>query len=148
MHVSGTYFYLSSETTEVLYLLGEQTRIVGISGYTVNPKQARKEKPIISAFTTANSDRILILRPDLVLAFSDLQANLAETLIKKGLEVHIFNQRSVEGILTMILTLGSLVGAFQKARNLIQSLINNIEKVKPEVHKLSKHPLVYFEEWR
>src|SRR5512137_819435 len=78
---------LSTETTEVLYLLGEQDRIVGISGYTVNPKQARKEKPIISAFTTANIDRILDLRPDLVLAFSDLQVNLAEALIKKGLEV-------------------------------------------------------------
>ena len=138
---------LSTETTEVLYLLEEQDRIVGISGYTVRPSQARREKPKISAFTSAKIDKILDLKPDLVLGFSDLQAPIALDLIKRGVEVHIFNQRSVQGILGMILSLGSLVGAHRKARNLIQTLTVNIEKVKKQARKPSRHPRVYFEEW-
>jgi len=138
---------LSTETTEVLYLLEEQDRIVGISGYTVHPSRARKEKPKISAFTSARIDRILDLKPDLVLGFSDLQAPIAVDLVKRGVEVHIFNQRSIQGIINMILTLGSMVGALQKAQSLIQMLTKNIEKVRQEASKLSKHPKVYFEEW-
>jgi iron complex transport system substrate-binding protein len=138
---------LSTETTEVLYLLEEQDRIVGISGYTVRPSQARREKPKISAFTSAKIDKIVDLKPDLVLGFSDLQAPIALDLIKRGVEVHIFNQRSVQGILGMILSLGSLVGAHRKAQNLIQTLTVNIEKVKKQARKLSRHPRVYFEEW-
>lgn len=138
---------LTPETTEVIYLLEEQDRIVGISGYTVRPSRARREKPKISAFTSAQIDRILDLKPDLVLAFSDLQAGIAGDLIKKGVEVHIFNQRSVQGIFNMILTLGSMVGALQKAQKLIQSLNTNVEKIRLKANKLSRHPIVYFEEW-
>lgn len=107
---------LTEETTETLYLLGEQHRIVGISGFTVRPKQARKEKPKVSAFTSAKIDRILELQPDLVLGFSDLQADIAATLIKAGCNVHVFNQRSVNEILNMILTLSALVGGGTKGR--------------------------------
>ena len=94
----------------MLYLLGEQHRIVGISGFTVRPPRARKEKPKVSAFTSAKIDKILALEPDLVLGFSDLQADIAASLIRRGINVHIFNQRSVEEILSMICQLGSMVG--------------------------------------
>jgi iron complex transport system substrate-binding protein len=100
---------LTEETVETLYLLGEQDRIVGISGYVVRPPQARREKPRVSAFTSANIDKILALRPDLVLTFSDLQADIAADLIRRGLNVHAFNQRSVAGILDMIRMLGAMV---------------------------------------
>jgi iron complex transport system substrate-binding protein len=93
---------LTEETVETLYLLGEQDRIVGISGYVVRPPQARREKPRVSAFTSANLDKILALRPDLVLTFSDLPANIVADLIRRGLNVHAFNQRTVAGILDMI----------------------------------------------
>ena len=93
---------LTEETVETLYLLGEQDRIVGISGYVVRPPQARREKPRVSAFTSANIDKILALKPDLVLTFSDLQADIAADLIRRGLDVHAFNQRSVAGIIEMI----------------------------------------------
>src|SRR6267142_190740 len=96
---------LTEETVETLYLLGEQDRIVGISGYAVRPPQARREKPRISAFTSANIDKIVALKPDLVLTFSDLQAEIAGSLIRHGLEIHAFNQRNVAGILDMIRTL-------------------------------------------
>src|SRR5580658_9279143 len=102
---------LTEETVETLYLLGEEDRIVGISGYVVRPPRARREKPRVSAFTSADIPKILALEPDLVLTFSDLQADIAATLIKAGVEVHAFNQRSVAAILDMIRTLGSLVGA-------------------------------------
>src|SRR5215468_5656335 len=97
---------LTEETTETLYLLGEEARIVGISGFTVRPPRARREKPRVSAFTSAHTDRIVALAPDLVLGFSDLQADIAAELVRAGLNVHIFNQRSVSGILSMIRTLG------------------------------------------
>ncbi len=101
---------LTEETTETLYLLGEEHRIVGISGYTVRPPRARKEKPRVSAFISADVPRILALEPDLVLTFSDLQADIVAALVRQGVAVHAFNQRSVAQILGMIATLGALVG--------------------------------------
>ena len=101
---------LTEETTETLYLMGEERRIVGISGFTVRPPRARREKPRVSAFLTARIDRILALEPDLVLGFSDLQADIAAALVRAGLEVHVFNQRSVAQILDMVRTLGGLIG--------------------------------------
>src|ERR1700681_2896420 len=102
---------LTEETTETLYLLGEDSRIVGISGFTVRPARARREKPRVSAFTSAKIERIVALKPDLVLGFSDLQADIAALLIRAGIEVHVFNQRSVEEILAFIRLLGAMVGA-------------------------------------
>ena len=131
---------LTEETTETLYLLGEQDRIVGISGYTVRPKQARREKPKISAFISAKIDAIIALKPDLVLGFSDLQAGIAQDLARAGLAVHIFNQRSVDGILDMITLLGAMVGASQKADALVssyQAAINTMRRRRqpyPSVH--------------
>src|ERR1700756_2843224 len=113
---------LTEETVETLYLLGEQDRIVGISGYVVRPPQARREKPRVSAFTSANIDKILALRPDLVLTFSDLQANIVADLIRRGLNVHAFNQRSVAGILDMIRMLGAMVDAREEAEELMATL--------------------------
>ena len=106
---------LTEETTETLYLLGEERRIVGISGYTVRPPRARREKPRVSAFLSAKTERILELKPDLVLGFSDLQADIARDLAKAGLNIMIFNQRSVDEILSMILTLSSIVGEIGRA---------------------------------
>src|SRR6476661_987969 len=109
---------LTEETVETLYLLGEQHRIVGISGYCVRPPEARREKPRISAFTSADIPKILALRPDLVLTFSDLQADIVATLVREGVDVHAFNQRTVAQILDMIRTLGALVGAADRADRL------------------------------
>src|SRR5271170_2050860 len=111
---------LTEETVETLYLLGEQDRIVGISGYVVRLPQARREKPRVSAFTSANIDKILALKPDLVLTFSDLQADIAADLIRRGVDVHAFNQRSIAEILDMIRMLGALVGAAARADRLAQ----------------------------
>ena len=113
---------LTEETTETLYLLGEQHRIVGISGYTVRPPQARKEKPRVSAFISADIPKILALNPDLVLTFSDLQADIVAALIREGISVHAFNQRTVAGILDMIRTLGALVDATDRAKTLADRL--------------------------
>src|SRR5262249_21620617 len=112
---------LTEETVETLYLLGEDHRIVGVSGYAVRPPQVRREKPRVSAFTTANVPKILALNPDLVLTFSDLQAPIAAELVRAGVAVHAFNQRDVAGILAMIRTLGALVAASDKAERLAQS---------------------------
>jgi iron complex transport system substrate-binding protein len=138
---------LTEETTETLYLLGEERRIVGISGYTVRPARARREKPRISSFLTAKTDRILELKPDLVLGFSDLQADIARDLAKAGLNVMIFNQRSVDEILSMILTLSSLVGATQKGAALVSQLEKNLLEIKEKSKALPRRPRVYFEEW-
>jgi iron complex transport system substrate-binding protein len=111
---------LTEETVETLYLLGEQDRIVGVSGYAVRPPQVRREKPRVSAFTSADIPKILALEPDLVLTFSDLQAPIAADLIRAGIAVHAFNQRDIAGILAMIRTQGSLVGVSKKAEALAQ----------------------------
>ena len=138
---------LTDETTETLYLLEEQQRIVGISGFSVRPPRARKEKPKVSAFTSAKIDKILALEPDLVLGFSDLQADIAAQLIREGVQVHVFNQRSVDGILAMIATLGALVGAQTKAQALIAHLSAELEAIGQAGACLARRPRVYFEEW-
>jgi iron complex transport system substrate-binding protein len=127
---------LTEETTETLYLLGEEARIVGISGFTVRPPRARKEK-----------HRIVELEPDLVLGFSDLQADIAAALIRAGIAVHVFNQRSVAGILQMIVVLGGMVGCEAKAAALIAELEAGIEEVRRSAARFAKRPRVYFEEW-
>jgi iron complex transport system substrate-binding protein len=138
---------LTEETTETLYLLGEQDRIVGVSGYTVRPPEARRDKPRVSAFTSAKYEDILALEPDLVLGFSDLQAQIAKDLIGMGLSVFVFNQRSIEGILGMIQSLAGLVGASEKGEALIRTLEANLEDARVEAAGLSRRPRVYFEEW-
>jgi len=138
---------LTEETTETLYLLGEQDRIVGISGFTVRPSQARKEKPKVSAFTSAKIDKILVLNPDLVLGFSDLQADIAAQLIRAGIAVHVFNQRSVAGILEMITMLGAMVGATGKTQRLFAELREGLADIERSAAALSRRPRIYFEEW-
>ena len=138
---------LTEETTETLYLLGEERRIVGISGYTVRPPQARREKPRVSAFLTAKTDRILQLEPDLVIGFSDLQADIARELAKAGLNVMLFNQRSIEEILNMILVLSSVVGVGEKGVQLIAKLEDGLSRIRVEGETFSTKPRVYFEEW-
>jgi iron complex transport system substrate-binding protein len=138
---------LTEETVETLYLLGEQDRIVGISGYVVRPPQARREKPRVSAFTSANIDKILALKPDLVLTFSDLQADIAMDLIRRGLDVHAFNQRTVAGILDMIRTLGAMVDASERARQLVGTFETRLAEVRSRAERLPKRPRVFFEEW-
>jgi iron complex transport system substrate-binding protein len=138
---------LTEETTETLYLLGEEDRIVGISGFTVRPPRARKEKPKVSAFTSAKIDRIIALEPDLVLGFSDLQADIAAELIRRGVTVLVFNHRSVQEILSMIRTLGAMVGAGQRADELVGVYENNIDHSLVRAAELPRRPKVYFEEW-
>jgi iron complex transport system substrate-binding protein len=138
---------LTEETTETLYLLGEERRIVGISGYTVRPPRARREKPRVSAFLSARTGKILELKPDLVLGFSDLQADISKDLVKAGLNVVIFNQRTVAEILSMILMLSSLVGESAKGLRLIQDLEGNLAKIRESAASFRFKPKVYFEEW-
>jgi iron complex transport system substrate-binding protein len=138
---------LTTEPTEVLYLLGEQARIVGISGFTTRPAIARKEKPKVAAFTSAKIDKILALEPDLVIGFSNLQADIAAALIKAGIEVHIFNQRSIAQMLNMIATTGALVGASGKTDKLIGELEHSIADTRARASQLTRKPVVYFEEW-
>jgi iron complex transport system substrate-binding protein len=138
---------LTEETTETLYLLGAQDRIAGISGYTVRPPQARKEKPRVSAFISADIPKILALKPDLVLAFSDLQADIVAALIRQGIAVHAFNQRSIAEILDMILTLGALVGAGDRAAELVSRLGENLAAARARGLARPAKPKVYFEEW-
>ncbi|MGH8371385.1 MAG: cobalamin-binding protein [Gammaproteobacteria bacterium] len=138
---------LTEETTETLYLLGEQDRIVGISGFTVRPPQARKEKPKVSAFTSAKLDKILALKPDLVLGFSDIQADIAAALIREGIEVHVFNHRTVAEILRMIGMLGGMIGCEVKAQALAMRLQQGLDDVRVAAAKLKHRPRVYFEEW-
>jgi iron complex transport system substrate-binding protein len=138
---------LTEESTETLYLLGEERRIVGISGYTVRPPRARKEKPRVSAFLSAKNEKILELKPDLVIGFSDLQADIARDLTKAGLNVLIFNQRSVQEILDMILALASLVGAAEKGMQLIAHLESGLDEIRNAGKAFARRPRVYFEEW-
>jgi iron complex transport system substrate-binding protein len=138
---------LTEETTETLYLLGEDWRIVGISGFTVRPQRARREKPRVSAFTSARIERIVELEPDLVLGFSDLQADIAATLVRAGLEVHVFNHRSVAEILRMIRTLGGMIGCEDRARALADELEAGLTKVRERAAALPRRPRIYFEEW-
>jgi iron complex transport system substrate-binding protein len=137
---------LTEETVETLYLLGEQDRIVGVSGYAVRPPQVRREKPRVSAFVSADIPKILRLEPDLVLAFSDLQADIAADLIRAGVAIHVFNQRDIAGILAMIRTLGALVGATGTANQLAASYEKRLAGVASTVRPSPK-PRVYFEEW-
>jgi iron complex transport system substrate-binding protein len=137
---------LTEETTETLYLLGEGDRIVGVSGYTVRPPEARK-KPKVSAFITAKFDKIMDLKPDLVLAFSDLQADLCAELIRRGLTVVCFNQRSVAEILRMVETVGALAGVPEKGRALAEELRQGLVDLRSKASQLPSRPLVYFEEW-
>jgi iron complex transport system substrate-binding protein len=138
---------LTEETTETLYLLGEEARIVGISGFTVRPPRARREKPRVSAFTSAKIDRIVELKPDLVLGFSDLQADIAAELIRLGIEVHLFNQRGVSEILRMVAMLGGMVGCEAKARALVHELEAGVDAVRASAARFGRRPRVYFEEW-
>src|SRR5215475_143882 len=138
---------LTEETTETLYLLEEDWRIVGISGFTVRPPRARREKPRVSAFTSAKIDRIKALEPDLVLGFSDLQADIAAELVRAGVEVHVFNHRSVEEILRMIRTLGGMIGCEAKTQLLVERLSAGLEQVRQRAAGLPRRPRVYFEEW-
>ncbi|HSC25675.1 MAG TPA: cobalamin-binding protein [Vicinamibacterales bacterium] len=137
---------LTEETTETLYLLGEGDRIVGISGYTVRPPEARA-KPKISAFINARFDRIEALGPDLVLAFSDLQADIAAELVRRGHFVVVFNQRSIAGILQMIRIVGGLVGRADRADALVASLERGLDEVRQDASALPRRPRVFFEEW-
>ncbi len=138
---------LTEETTETLYALGEDRRIVGISGFTVRPARARKEKPKVSAFTSARIDRILDLEPDLVLGFSDLQADIAADLIRHGVAVHVFNQRSIKEILSMIRSLGGMLGCQGKAEAYVATLEARIDEVARRTNRYARRPKVYFEEW-
>lgn len=138
---------LTEETTETLYLLGEEWRIVGISGFTVRPPRARREKPKVSAFTSARIDRILALDPDLVLGFSDLQADIAAELVRRGVDVHVFNQRSVAEILRTIRVLGGMIGCEAKTASLVAGLEDGLDEVRRAAGALRRRPRVYFEEW-
>jgi iron complex transport system substrate-binding protein len=138
---------LTEETTETLYLLEEDWRIAGISGFTVRPPRARREKPKVSAFTSAKIDRICELQPDLVLGFSDLQADIAADLIRRGLTVHVFNQRDIAGIFRMIRTLGGLIGCERKAAVLCDRLEQNLARIRTAAAQFEARPRVYFEEW-
>lgn len=138
---------LTEETTETLYAIGAQDRIVGISGFTVRPPHARQEKPKVSAFTSARIDQILALKPDLVLGFSDMQADIAAELVRAGVAVHVFNQRSVAGILSMIRTLGGMLGLSANTDELAELLWQRLQAISAQQAKLPRRPRVYFEEW-
>ena len=137
---------LTEETVETLYLLGEQDRIVGVSGYAVRPPQVRREKPRVSAFISADIPKILDLKPDLVLAFSDLQADIVAELVRAGVAIHVFNQRNIAGILAMIRTLGALVGAQSRADDLAAGYEKRLASIA-SIARPSPKPKVYFEEW-
>src|SRR3954466_9152975 len=135
---------LTEETVETLYLLGEQDRIVGVSGYAVRPPRVRGEKARVSAFISADIPKILALEPDMVLAFSDLQADIVADLVRAGLPVHVFNQRDLAGILAMIRTLGALVGAADRADRLAKQYELRLAAIAGVVRPSPK-PKVYFE---
>jgi iron complex transport system substrate-binding protein len=138
---------LTEEPTETLYALGEQDRIVGISGFTVRPPQARREKPKVSAFTSAKIGEILKLKPDLAIGFSDIQADIAAELVRHGVEVWISNHRSVAGIVDYVRRLGALVGAAQKANDYADALQRGLEAIEQQSATWAARPRIYFEEW-
>ena len=138
---------LTEETTEWLYLLGQQHKIVGISGYTVRPKQARHEKPRISAFLSAKIDQIMALEPDCVLGFSDLQADIANDLIRRGVQVTVFNQRSVAEIFNVLFQIAAMVGQAEKSLELLSGMRKQLLKIEREAMALPRRPRIYFEEW-
>ncbi|HEX5071550.1 MAG TPA: cobalamin-binding protein [Vicinamibacterales bacterium] len=146
MHYPQRIVCLTEETTETLYLLGAGDRVVGVSGYTVRPAEARR-KPRVSAFINARFDKILALEPDLVLAFSDLQADIAAELIRRGCNVVTFNQRSIADILRMIRMLGGLVGLSGRADVLTTELEAGLASIRATAAGFSRRPRVYFEEW-
>lgn len=146
LHGPSRIVCLTEETTETLYLLGEQDRIVGVSGFTARPRKAR-QKPKVSAFTSARIDKILALEPDLVLGFSNLQADIARQLITAGLNVMVFNQRSVAEILDMILMLSRIVDAASRGRELVTTLRRGLARVEEYASRLPRRPRVFFEEW-
>jgi iron complex transport system substrate-binding protein len=137
---------LTEETVETLYLLGEQERIVGVSGYAVRPPRVRREKPRVSAFISADIPKILALKPDLVLAFSDLQADIVADLVRAGIAIHVFNQRDIAGILAMIRTVGALVDAAERADRLAKQYEGRLAEIAA-TPRPSPKPKVYFEEW-
>jgi iron complex transport system substrate-binding protein len=138
---------MTEETTEWLYLLGEDARIVGISGYTVRPRRAREEKPKVSAFTSAKIARILALRPDCVFGFSDLQADIAAELVRRGVQVTIFNQRSVEEIFSMLYPVAAIVGRAGDGLRLLEGMRARLLAIEAAGRALPRRPRVYFEEW-
>jgi len=138
---------LTEETTEWLYLLGEEGRIVGISGYTVRPARARAEKPRVSAFLSAKVDKILALEPDCVFGFSDLQADIAAELIRRGIQVTVFNQRSVEEIFSMMYQVAAMVGQAQRGLEQIQVIRRQLDAIRTAAKTLRRRPCVFFEEW-
>jgi iron complex transport system substrate-binding protein len=138
---------LTEEPTEVLYALGEDHRIVGISGFTVRPARARREKPKVAAFTSARVDEIVALAPDLAIGFSDIQADIAQALIKRGVEVWISNHRSVEGIFGYVRRLAAMVGAAERGERYARALDAHVTAVRDRAAALARRPRVYFEEW-
>ncbi len=138
---------MTEETTEWLYLLGEEERIVGISGYTVRPRRAREEKPKVSAFINAKIDKILDLKPDCVFGFSDMQADIAAELIRRGVQVTIFNQRSVAGIFSMLEQVAAMVGQVAHGQALLQAMLEKLRAIEQAAAALPRRPRVYFEEW-
>jgi iron complex transport system substrate-binding protein len=138
---------LTEETVETLYLLGEQDRIVGVSGYVVRPPEARRDKPRVSAFTSADTGKILALNPDLVFTFSDLQADIVADLIRHGIQVHAFNHRTIAGILDMIRMVGAMVGTADRADALARGYELRLDEARERAAGLARRPKVFFEEW-
>ena len=138
---------MTEETTEWLYLLGQEWRIVGISGYTVRPRRARDEKPRVSAFTSAKIDKILALEPDCVFGFSDMQADIAAALIRHGVQVTVFNQRSVAEIFSMMYQVAAMVGQAEQGMDLIRGMQQGLKQIADLARSLSRRPRIFFEEW-
>ncbi len=138
---------LTEETTEWLYLLGQEARIVGISGYTVRPRRAREEKPKVSAFLSAKVDKILALEPDCVLGFSDLQADIASALVRQGVQVTVFNQRSVEEIFSVLYQVAAMVGQAEQGLARVAAMRARLDAIAAAAAALPRRPRIYFEEW-
>lgn len=138
---------LVEEPTEILYLLGEEERIVGISAYTVRPERAKEEKPVVSAFIGGSVDKICALEPDLIIGFSDIQGELAKELIEANQQVLIFNQRTIQDILDVIVAIGRIVGKEERAEELVRGYIERLEQAEERTRKQAHRPAVYFEEW-